>query len=66
MKTTPKKEDNPKTSCVAHYVRAAGPATRVAGSNPLELVSALLSKNLRETSIHFSSNYLLHLVAGLL
>ena len=44
MKTTPKKEDNPKTYCVAQYVRAAGPVTRVAGSNPLELVSALLSK----------------------
>ena len=31
-------------SCVAQYIRAAGPATRVAGLNPLELVSALLSK----------------------
>ena len=29
---------------VAQYVRAAGSATRVAGSNPLELESALLSK----------------------
>ena len=48
MKTTPKKEDNPKTSCVAHYVRAAGPATRVAGSNSLELVSTLLSEILRQ------------------
>ena len=29
---------------VVVVVRAAGPAARVAGSNPLELVSALLSK----------------------
>ena len=29
---------------VAQYVRAAGPTTRVTGSNPLELVSTLLSK----------------------
>ena len=29
-------------------IRAAGPTTRVAGSNPLELVSALLSVNLRQ------------------
>ena len=29
---------------VVVVVRAAGTATRVAGSNPLELVSALLSK----------------------
>ena len=35
---------NLKASCAAQYVRAAGPATRVAGSNPFELVSALLCK----------------------
>lgn len=33
----------PLTSGVTQYVTASGPATRVAGSNPLDLVSALLS-----------------------
>ena len=40
---------------VVVVVRAAGTATRVAGSNPLELLSTLLSK--AETSIQFSSNH---------
>ena len=35
---------NFEASCVAQYIRTAGPATWVAGSNSLELVSTLLSK----------------------
>ena len=60
------KEFKFKSSFIFRYVRAAGPATRVAGSNPLELVLPFLVNSKTETSIQFSSNYLLHLVAGLL
>ena len=44
--------------CVAQYVRAAGPATRVAGSNPLELVSALLSKNNNNNSNNNNNRFI--------
>ena len=66
MKTTPKKEDNPKTYCVAQYVRAAGPVTRVAGSNPLEVVSALLSEILRQRHLSIFSCKAAALYLGIL
>ena len=39
---------------------AGGPATKVAGSNPLELVSALLSINLRQRYLSIFQDFVSH------
>ena len=52
---------NFQASCVAQYLRVAGPTTGVAGSNPLESVNRYYLYYMKaESPIQFSVNYLLH------